>query len=342
MESIIKSSIRTRRERLFKLSEYDNCRRTRGSRRLPRSVQQSIPIDCIYQDGVWRSGDVYNKAWSVSDVNYAMLSDQSKKEIQTLYGTVYAGLPADCWAQFCVTSQRMDEAAFRRDVLMQVREDNGDIYRAEYNALLENRVRDLGNTRQQKFLIVSTNKPNIQQARERLRHVQGHLVSALSALGCTVREVDNNERLRVLHGFFRAGEEQQFRFDWGKSRRLGHDFKDAICPDSMVFRTDHIEIDRRYAKVLSLMQYPQRLDDSLIPALLRQAPRMALSIHVLPIEPEDAARDQQMFLTLLTVVCFADSLEELTREVDAIKTQAVNLNCRFIDLKYQPYLLQSA
>lgn len=269
---------------------------------------------------------------------------------------------------------------------MQVREDNGDIYRAEYNALLENRVRDLGNTRQQKFLIVSTNKPNIQQARERLRHVQGHLVSALSALGCTVREVDNNERLRVLHGFFRAGEEQQFRFDWGKSRRLGHDFKDAICPDSMVFRTDHIEIDRRYAKVLSLMQYPQRLDDSLIPALLRQAPRMALSIHVLPIEPEDAAReidnarmrvdadkvrfnrksvdnldftssvpyrtraqdavvaewqdgvsnrDQQMFLTLLTVVCFADSLEELTREVDAIKTQAVNLNCRFIDLKYQ-------
>ena len=370
----------------MKLSEYDNCRRTRGSRRLPRSVQQSIPIDCIYQDGVWRSGDVYNKAWSVSDVNYAMLSDQSKKEIQTLYGTVYAGLPADCWAQFCVTSQRMDEAAFRRDVLMQVREDNGDIYRAEYNALLENRVRDLGNTRQQKFLIVSTNKPNIQQARERLRHVQGHLVSALSALGCTVREVDNNERLRVLHGFFRAGEEQQFRFDWGKSRRLGHDFKDAICPDSMVFRTDHIEIDRRYAKVLSLMQYPQRLDDSLIPALLRQAPRMALSIHVLPIEPEDAAReidnarmrvdadkvrfnrksvdnldftssvpyrtraqdavvaewqdgvsnrDQQMFLTLLTVVCFADSLEELTREVDAIKTQAVNLNCRFIDLKYQ-------
>lgn len=382
----ISESIGRRKSRALKLSEYDNCRRTRGSRRLPRSVQQSIPIDCIYQDGVWRSGDVYNKAWSVSDVNYAMLSDQSKKEIQTLYGTVYAGLPADCWAQFCVTSQRMDEAAFRRDVLMQVREDNGDIYRAEYNALLENRVRDLGNTRQQKFLIVSTNKPNIQQARERLRHVQGHLVSALSALGCTVREVDNNERLRVLHGFFRAGEEQQFRFDWGKSRRLGHDFKDAICPDSMVFRTDHIEIDRRYAKVLSLMQYPQRLDDSLIPALLRQAPRMALSIHVLPIEPEDAAReidnarmrvdadkvrfnrksvdnldftssvpyrtraqdavvaewqdgvsnrDQQMFLTLLTVVCFADSLEELTREVDAIKTQAVNLNCRFIDLKYQ-------
>lgn len=128
---------------------------------------------------------------------------------------------------------------------MQMRGDAGDEYRAEYNTLLESRVRDLGNTQQQKFLIVSTNKPNIQQARERLRHVQGHLVSTLSALGCTVREVDNNERLRVLHGFFRTGEEQQFHFDWEQCRRLGHDFKDAICPDSMVFKADHIEIDGR-------------------------------------------------------------------------------------------------
>ncbi len=370
----------------MKLREYDNCRRTRGSRRVPRSVQQSIPIDTIYSDGVWRSGDVYSRMWSVSDVNYAMLSDAAKKEIQTLYGTVYAGIPADCWTQFCVTSQRMDEAAFRRDILMPMRGDSGDEYRTEYNALLESRVRDLGNTRQQKFLIVSTNKPNIRQARERLRQVQGHLVSALSALGCTVREVDNNERLRVLHGFFRAGVGQHFRFDLDECRRLGHDFKDAICPDSMIFKADHIEIDGRCAKVLSLMQYPQRLDDSLIPSLLRQAPMMALSIHVLPIEPEDAAReidsarmkvdadkvrfnrksvdnldftssvpyrvraqdeivadwqdgvsnhDQQMFLTLLTVACFADSPEELAREVDAVKTQAVNLNCRFIDLKFQ-------
>lgn len=368
------------------MSEYDHCRRTRGSWRVPHSVQQSIPIDRIYRDGVWRSGDVYSRMWSVSDVNYAMLSDAAKKEIQNLYGAVYAGLPADCWAQFCIVSQRMDEAAFRRNILLPMKNDPRDVYRAEHNALLESRARDLGNTRQQKFLIVSTNKPNIQQARERLRQVQGHLVSALSALGCTVREADNNERLRVLHGFFRAGEEQHFRFDLEECRRLGHSFKDAVCPDSMTFKPSHIELGGRYAKVLSIMEYPQRLDDSLIPSLLRQAPTMALSIHVLPIEPEDAAheidsarmkvdadkvrfnrksvdnldftsgipyrvkaqdevvndwqegvssRDQQMFLTLLLVVCFADSPEELAREMDAVKTQAVNLNCRFIDLKFQ-------
>ena len=370
----------------MKLSEYDSCRRTRGSYRVPCSVQRSIPIDRIYRDGIWRSGDVYSRMWSVSDVNYAMLSDSAKKEIQTLYGAVYAGIPVDCWAQFCIVSQRMDEAAFQHDVLLPMKEDCCDIYRSEYNTLLESRVRDLGNTRQQKYLIVSTNKPNIRQARDRLLHVQGHLVSALSALGCTVREVDNNERLRALHGFFRAGEEQHFRFDLEECRRLGHSFKDSVCPDSMIFKPSHIELDGRYAKSLSLISYPQRLDDSLIPGLLRQSPAMALSIDVLPIEPEDAAReidnarmkvdadkvrfnrksvdnldftssvpyrvkaqdevvaewqdgvsgrDQQMFLTLLTVVCFANSPEELARTVDAIKAQAVNMNCRFIDLRFQ-------
>jgi len=368
------------------MSEYASSRRTRGNCRVPRSVQQSIPIDTIYRDGIWRSGDVYSRMWNVSDINFAMLSDAAKREIQALYGAVYAGIPADCSAQFCIISQRMDENAFQRNILLPTQGDAHDLYRDEYNALLTDRVRGLGSVRQQKFLIVSTNKPNVQQARERLLHVQGHLVSALSALGCTVRDMNNCERLRVLHNFFRAGEEQRFTFDPDEYGYTGQDFRDAVCPDSIVFKTDHIEIDGRFAKALSITTYPQRLDDSLIPSLLRQAPTMAVSIDVVPVETEDAYReierarmkvdadkvrfnrksvdnldftstvpyrtreqdqsveslqsalsdnDQQMFLTLFTAVCFADSAEELAREVDAMKTQAVNFNCRFTELRFQ-------
>lgn len=229
----------------MKLNEYASRRKSKGSYRLPRSVQQSIPVEQIYADGIWRSGEVYSQMWSISDINYAMLSDVRKKEIQTLCGAVYAGIPADCWCKFCIVSQRMDEKAFRREILLQRRGDGNDLYRDEYNRLLENRVQEIGNVRQQKFLIVSTNKRSVREARERLRHVQGHLVSALSALGCTVREAGNNDRLRELHGFFRVGEEETFRFDLGEYTRLGQDFRDAVCPDSMTFLRDHIEIDDR-------------------------------------------------------------------------------------------------
>ena len=54
----------------MRLNEYASTRRTRGSYKIPTSVQKSIPIDEIYADGTWRSGEVYSQMWSVSDINY--------------------------------------------------------------------------------------------------------------------------------------------------------------------------------------------------------------------------------------------------------------------------------
>ena len=45
--------------------------------------------------------------------------------------------------------------------------------------------------------------------------------------------------------------------------------------------------------------------------------------------------DQQMFLTLLTVTYFADTLEDLALETDALKATAANYNCRFTELYFQ-------
>ena len=77
----------------MRLSEYASTRKTRGSYKMPRSVQQSIPIDRIYADGVWQSENVFSLMWQISDINYAMQSDAAKQNILTQLGTVYAGIP---------------------------------------------------------------------------------------------------------------------------------------------------------------------------------------------------------------------------------------------------------
>ena len=97
----------------MRLSEYASTRKTRGSYKMPRSVQQSIPIDRIYADGVWQSENVFSLMWQISDINYAMQSDAAKQNILTQLGTVYAGIPADCWMQVCIVSQRMSENEIR-------------------------------------------------------------------------------------------------------------------------------------------------------------------------------------------------------------------------------------
>lgn len=219
----------------MRLSEYASTRKTRGSYKMPRSVQQSIPIDRIYADGVWQSENVFSLMWQISDINYAMQSDAAKQNILTQLGTVYAGIPADCWMQVCIVSQRMDEKAFARDVLYHRENDGFDALRAERNRQIKANARENGNVVQHKYIIVSTNKPGVKEARERFVQVQGHLLSAFSALECAVTPLDNRARLEVLHKFFRISEEGRFNFDFDNCAKLGQDFRDSIAPDCIRF-----------------------------------------------------------------------------------------------------------
>ena len=107
----------------MRLNEYASTRRTRGSYKIPTSVQKSIPIDEIYADGTWRSGEVYSQMWSVSDINYAMQSDDKKQDILAKMGRIIliflptAGrsfaLSASAWTRFplsemfCTTAPMM-------------------------------------------------------------------------------------------------------------------------------------------------------------------------------------------------------------------------------------------
>lgn len=335
---------------------------------------------------MWRSGNVYSQMWSVSDINYAMVSDSKKEEIQLIYGKLYAGVPSDCTVKMCIVSQRMDDLVFRRDVLYRRANDGHDDLRAEKNRQLMACASLVGNVIQHKYVIISTQKPRVDDARDRLRQVQGHLINILSELGSTVRSVDNSERLRILHNFFRVGEESRFEFDLDRCTRLGEDFRDFVAPDTIEFKRDHIVIDNRVAKCMSMSYFPQRIDDKLISTLLQQVPYIILTMDFVPIETEDAYKtladyrmkvdadkvrfnrksvdnldftanvpqrtqeeegilnqwqndmsnhDQQMFLTLLTAAFFADDLEELRQETDALKTAAGNFNCRFTEMRWQ-------
>ena len=275
----------------MRLSEYASTQRTYGSRKVPRSVQQSIPIDRIYEDGTWRCGNVYSQMWSMPDINFTMSDEDNKAKILNLLGKVYMGVPSDCWLKICIVSQRMDEKSFRENVLLHRNLDGLDKWRVERNRRIRQCVQDAGNVVQHKYLILSTNKQNVTDARSRLRQVQGNLLAELSNLGCTIKPMTNNERLEVLHNFFRRGEEGRFQFSFDDYGKLGNDFRNTIAPDAMRFTTQHAEIDNGFAKAMTIAQYPQQLSDNFVATLLQQVPYIVLSIDITPVETEDAMRE---------------------------------------------------
>ena len=370
----------------MRLSEYASTQRTYGSRKVPRSVQQSIPIDQIYEDGTWRCGNVYSQMWSMPDINFTMSDEDNKAKILNLLGKVYMGVPSDCWLKICIVSQRMDEKSFRENVLLHRNLDGLDKWRVERNRRIRQCVQDAGNVVQHKYLILSTNKQNVTDARSRLRQVQGNLLAELSNLGCTIKPMTNNDRLEVLHNFFRRGEEGRFQFSFDDYGKLGNDFRNTIAPDAMRCTTQYAKIDDGFAKAMTIAQYPQQLSDNFVATLLQQVPYIVLSIDITPVETEDAMReieasqmkidsekyranrrnvenldfmatisprnqqqekytaeirnaicegDQQVFMVLLSVAFFADTLEEIKQETDALQSAAANFNCRFTEMRFQ-------
>ena len=71
--------------------------------KIPRSVQQSIPIQMIYPDGIFHVGMKHSKTWRFADVNYIAASEEVKRSIFKSYSGVLNSLPTDAAAKITIS-----------------------------------------------------------------------------------------------------------------------------------------------------------------------------------------------------------------------------------------------
>ena len=100
-----------------------------------------------------------------------------------------------------------------------------------------------------------------------------------------------NDKLRLLHDFYRAGEENSFEFNMKDNMRKGHCFRDYICPDSIEKHSDYLKLGERYARVLYLKDYASYIKDSMVSELTEMNRNLMLSIDVLPVPTDEAVRE---------------------------------------------------
>ena len=142
-----------------------------------------------------------------------------------------------------------------------------------------------------KYVTVSVCKKNIEDARAYFARVGAELTARFAALGAKVAEMDATEKLRVLHDFYRSGEEVYFRFDAQDMMRKGHDFRDYICPDSIEKHSDYLMLGGKYARVIYLKDYASFISDQLVTKLTDQSRSMMLSIDIIPVATDEAVRE---------------------------------------------------
>lgn len=260
--------------------------------KVPKGVQDTIPISKIWEDGIFLSGkNKYSKSFVFTDINYTVASRQDKEGMFLEYSELLNSLDCGATSKITISNRRINKVDFEKRVLIPKADDDLNRYREEYNNMLLEKATGANGIVQEKYLTISINKKNIEEARNYFSRISADLIGKFSALGSKCIELDSIDRLRIAHDFYRVGDENSFCFDLKDSMKKGHSYKDYICPDTMEFENDYFKMGNRYGRVLFLKDYASYIKDSMVAELTELNRNMMLSIDVVPIPMDEAVRE---------------------------------------------------
>ena len=262
--------------------------------KIPKSAQNVIPVKALWPDGIFLVGkDKYSKSFKFLDINYAVASNEDKEAMFIDYSDLLNSLDIGAMAKITINNRRINKLDFEKTILLDMKDDGLDKYRKEYNQMLINQAKEANEIIQEKILTISIYKKSVEEARNYFNRVGSELITKFNALGSKCIELNAEERLRILHDFYRTGEETSFRFDMQSDLRKGHNFKDFICPDTFKFEDDYFMLGNRYGRVLFLKEYASFIKDSMVTELTELNRNLMLSIDVIPIPMDEAVKEAE-------------------------------------------------
>ena len=261
---------------------------------VPSGIQHTIPVKRIWSDGIFLSEkNKYSKCYKFTDINYAVASKEDKELMFLNYSELLNSLHTNATTKITILNRKLNKLDFENNILLKYKEDGLDIYRKEYNEMLLDKTKDSKGIIQEKFITVSINKKNIEEARNYFSRITTDLVSHFHQLGAKCTELNANDRLRLIHDFHRKGEEEDFYFDMLDNMKKGHSFKDYVCPDYIQFFDDYIKVGDKFARVLYLKEYANYIRDDIVMELTDLNRNIMLSIDVIPIPMDEAIKEAQ-------------------------------------------------
>ena len=258
--------------------------------KVPSSVQDTIPIKKIWKDGTFQVGNKFSRTFRFTDVNYSVAARDDQLAMFLQYCELLNALEIGATTKITINNRRMTKSSFARNLIKH--EDDGlDEYRDEYNSMIMDAAIRGNGILQEKYITVSVIKKSYEEAKTFFSRVYTELASRFAGLSSKLYEIEIADRMRVYHDFFRIGQEESYHFDLGDLMKRGHSFVDAICPDSMTVKSDHIRIGKKYARVLYLQEFPSFLKDSMVSELCDINRNLMLSIDIIPIPTDEAVKE---------------------------------------------------
>ncbi|SCX84780.1 hypothetical protein SAMN02910371_00184 [Butyrivibrio sp. INlla14] len=269
---------------------------------VPRTAQQSIPFDRMFQDGICRIGqDYYTKTIQFQDINYQLAQQEDKTEIFEEWCSFLNFFDSSVHFQVSFMNMATDIDDFRTSIAIPHNNDGFNSVRDEYSSMLFHQM-EAGNNglTKTKFLTFGIHADSMKAAKPRIVHIETDILNNFKRLGVQAKILNGKERLALMHQQFHMGDMEKFIFDWRYLNRTGLTVKDFIAPSGFAFPTGRkFQMGSLYGAMSFLSIDASDINDRMLADFLNMESSMIVTMHIQSVDQHEAIKTVKHTITEL-------------------------------------------
>jgi len=271
-------------------------------KKLPRTVQQSLPYVECYQNGIIQIEPCkFSKTFQFDDISFKTSSDEDQEGIYERYQKFLNTLQPkeDVFITFVNEKENSKSKLDRIAPLM--RGDKNDEYRKELTDMLRSKMlNSRNNIITKKYLTVTIEDDDVEKAMQRFKSISGELdINFRKVSKHPLKELTLAERLEMLQKIFNS-DEANYWFEHDIDGNVSIDFKrlakqnlttkDIIAPSGLKYNGNDFIIGERVGQSLFLDNIANWLNTNFLADLSEVNFESIVTLHIQSIPQSDALK----------------------------------------------------
>lgn len=269
---------------------------------VPRTAQQSIPFQRMFEDGTCRvRSGYYTRTIQFQDINYQLAQQEDKTAIFDEWCSFLNFFDSSIRFELSFMDLSTDTESFERSICIPFQRDGFDDVRAEYSQMLRQQLAKGNNgLTKTKFLTFGIHGDSMRQVKPRLEHIQNDLLNNFHRLGVLAQPLNGAQRLKLMHDMFHMDGPSRFCFDWKDLAPSGLTVKDAIAPTAFAFKTSRtFQMGGIFGAASFLSITASDLSDQLLKDLLDMDSSQIVTMHIQSVDQNKAIKTVKRTITEL-------------------------------------------
>ena len=264
--------------------------------KMPKSVQESIPISRIHKSGVFeleanKREKLYDKVYLFSDINYSDRDEDEKESIllqvcemlnmfQTSFKIQIANFPQ--------TKEFKDQLFIKTECREGYEKKLAEAYNAVFKTQMEEGTNNLTTVR---FLILTVERECFEDAIAYFNSIEAEVEEHFQQMSSGVIGLTAEERLKYLYYTYNLDCIDDFSLSW--TGLHGVDWKNDICSNCMLPTKRTLEFENYFASTLYIRNFPNSVKDKFLRNLISIPTASIITIDSSPISRDIALQELQ-------------------------------------------------